>query len=187
MFSVRKRHTYHANNGQSMAVAKRHRSMHSIWSARLNQRLGQSETARHQWVLPWQSEAGMGTMAATCERETTSRRWPWYIPPIRHLPQRVHQSISPSKYTQLTSLWHKPTELAHSFLFCSCVCFCLCGPFNCISFHKFSRQLSAFSLCCSGLISSLLVLSSVYLFMKVSFSPDIIPSGWLGSKHQLTN
>ena len=23
--------------------------------------------------------------------------------------------------------------------------------------------------------------------MKVSFSPDIIPSGWLGSKHQLTN
>ena len=53
-------------------------------------------------------------------------------------------------------LWHKPTELAHSFLFCSCVCFCLYGPFNCISFHKFSRQLSAFSLCSSGLISALL-------------------------------
>ena len=35
---------------------------------------------------------------------------------------------------------HKPTELAHSFLFCSCVCFYLCGPFNCILFHKFSRQ-----------------------------------------------
>ena len=34
-------------------------------------------------------------------------------------------------------LWHKPAELVHSFLFCSCVCFCLCGPFNCISFHKF--------------------------------------------------
>ena len=32
-----------------------------------------------------------------------------------------------------------------------------------------------------------LVLSTIYLFMKVSFSPDIIPSGWLGSKHQLTN
>ena len=42
---------------------------------------------------------------------------------------------------------HKPTELAHPFLFCSCVCFCLYGPFNCISFRKFSRQLSAFSLC----------------------------------------
>ena len=36
--------------------------------------------------------------------------------------------------------WHKPTELAHSLIFCSCVYFCLYGPFNCISFHKFSRQ-----------------------------------------------
>ena len=26
------------------------------------------------------------------------------------------------------------------FIFCSCVCFSLYGPFNCISFHKFSRQ-----------------------------------------------
>ena len=41
---------------------------------------------------------------------------------------------------------HKPTKLAHSFLFCSCVYFCLCGLFNSISFHKFSRQLFAFSL-----------------------------------------
>ena len=37
-------------------------------------------------------------------------------------------------------------------LLCSCVCFCLYGPFNCIWFHKFSRQLSAFSLCFPGLI-----------------------------------
>ena len=44
------------------------------------------------------------------------------------------------------------TELAHSFLFCFCVCFCLYGPFNCISFHNFSRQLSSLSLCSSGLI-----------------------------------
>ena len=35
-------------------------------------------------------------------------------------------------------LWHKPTELARSFLLCSCVCFCLYVPFNCISFHKVS-------------------------------------------------
>ena len=69
--------------------------------------------------------------------------------------------------------WHKPTELAHSFLFRSCACFCLYGPFNCISFHRFSRQLCAFSLCSSGLISALLVLSTVYLFAKVSFSPDV--------------
>ena len=40
------------------------------------------------------------------------------------------------------------TELAHlkKKKTCSCVCFCLHGPFNCIWFHKFSRQLSAFSL-----------------------------------------
>ena len=28
---------------------------------------------------------------------------------------------------------------------------------------------------------------TIYLFMKVSFSPDIIASGWLGSMHQLIN
>ena len=61
------------------------------------------------------------------------------------------------------------------------------GPFNCISFPEFSWQLSVFSLCFSGLISALLVLSTKYLSTKVSFSPDIIPSGWLGSKHQMTN
>ena len=55
--------------------------------------------------------------------------------------------------------------------------FCLYGPFNCISFHEFSRQLSVFSLFYSGLIYDLLVLSTICLFMKVSFSPDIIPSG----------
>ena len=77
-------------------------------------------------------------------------------------------------------LWHKPTERAHSFL-------CLYGPFNCISFNRFSQQLSAFSLCSLGLISALLVLSSIYLLMKVSLSPDIILCGWLGLKHQLTN
>ena len=53
---------------------------------------------------------------------------------------------------------HEPTKLAHSFLFCSCPYFRLYGPFNCISFHKFSRQLSVFSLCYSDLISALLVL-----------------------------
>ena len=80
---------------------------------------------------------------------------------------------------------HKPTKLAHSFLFCSCVCFCLYGPFSSISFHKFSRQLFAFTFCSFGLNSALLVLSTLFLFMKVSFGPDIIPSGWLGFKRQL--
>ena len=35
------------------------------------------------------------------------------------------------------------------------------GLFNCISFHKFSRHLSVFSLCSSGLISALFVLVSL--------------------------
>ena len=64
---------------------------------------------------------------------------------------------------------HKPTELAQSFFFRSCFCFCLYGPFNCNSFHKFSRQLSAFLLCSSGLI-----LPYWSLFMNVSLGPDII-------------
>ena len=46
-------------------------------------------------------------------------------------------------------------------LFCVCVYFCLYGPLKLIWFHKFSRQLSVFSLCSSGLISVLLVLSSI--------------------------
>ena len=76
-------------------------------------------------------------------------------------------------------------ELAHSFLFYSCVSFSLYGSFNCISFHRFSRQLSAFSVCSSSLNSVLLVLLPIYLLVKVSRSPDIILCGWLGVKHQL--
>ena len=104
-------------------------------------------------------------------------------------------------------LRHKPTELAHSFysvrvsvsdfmtfqlyfilctlpttlrfltLFFWPVSFCLYGPFSCISFHEFSRQLSTFSHCSSGLISALLVLSAIYLLIKVSFIPDKILCG----------
>ena len=70
---------------------------------------------------------------------------------------------------------HEPTELAHSFLFCSCVYFCLYGPFSCISFHQFSRHVLSFS--SSGLISASLVLSTICLFVKVPFSPDIILCG----------
>ena len=84
-------------------------------------------------------------------------------------------------------LWHKPTELAHSCLFCSFFCLCLYGSFNCILFHKFSQQLSALSLCSSGLISAVLVLSTIYLFMKVSPSLNIILCGWLSLQHQPTN
>ena len=53
------------------------------------------------------------------------------------------------------------------------------GPFICISFNKFSRQLSVFSLCSPSLISTLLVLSTLYLFLNVFLNgfgdPAILP------------
>ena len=61
---------------------------------------------------------------------------------------------------------HTPTELAYSFLICSCVYFCFNDHFNCISFHKFCRQLSAFSLFSSSLNSDLLFISIIYLLWK---------------------
>ena len=72
---------------------------------------------------------------------------------------------------------NKPSLPMHSFFkyffYSVFVSLCLCGPFNCISFHKCSRQLPVFSLCSSGLISALLVLSTIYLFKKISLSHDI--------------
>ena len=67
------------------------------------------------------------------------------------------------------------------------VYFCLCDPYSCASSHGLSWQLSTFSLSSSGLISASLVLSTIYLFMKVSLIPDITLCGWLGLKHQFTN
>ena len=56
-------------------------------------------------------------------------------------------------------------------------------------FHSINSpdKISAFSLCSFGLVSALLVLSTICLFMKVSLYPDIILCVWLGLKHQLTN
>ena len=82
---------------------------------------------------------------------------------------------------------NQPSLSTLFFLFCSYVYLCFLWPLNCISLQKFSRQLSAFSLSSSGLISAFLVLSTKYLFTKVSFSPDVILCGWLGLKHQLIN
>ena len=108
------------------------------------------------------------------------REFPWFIQVCRLHPPQTGPHGSPSRGWDVT-------ELVHSSLFCSCVYFCFYGPFNCISFHKFSWQLSAFSFCSPGLISALLALSTIHLFMKVSFSPDVILCGWLGYGHQLTN
>ena len=84
--------------------------------------------------------------------------------------------------------WHKPTNLACQLLsvFC-CVYFCLYGPFNCISFRKLSKERSALSLCSFFRSYFCFIGPFIYTFLyKVSFSSDIIPCGWLGSKHHLT-
>ena len=82
-------------------------------------------------------------------------------------------------------LKHKSTELAHSFFFkfCSCVYFSLFA-LSTVFLSINSPDKSPFSHSVLPILSlALLVLSTVCLLMKVSFSPDIIPSGWLGSKH----
>ena len=69
----------------------------------------------------------------------------------------VWHPTDPTSWSHGITWWgccqrQKPTKLARSFLFCSCVYFCFCGPYNCTLFHKLFRQLSGFSLCSSGLI-----------------------------------
>ena len=78
--------------------------------------------------------------------------------------------------------WHKPTELAHSFLFRSCVCFYL---YVLSTVFHFIHSPGNFPLshCSSGLIFALLVPSTIHLFMKVSLNPYIVLCGWLGLKH----
>ena len=66
---------------------------------------------------------------------------------VHNFPRLVSPTGSPSRGGDVTIyIRFKPTELAHPFLFCSRVYFCLHCPFNCILFHKFSQQLSVFSL-----------------------------------------
>ena len=73
-------------------------------------------------------------------------------------------------------VWHKAVDFARSFLFYSCVYFCLYGPFNCSSCHHFSQQLSFFWLFFRSYLRLIGPFNFISL-MKVSFSPDIIPSG----------
>ena len=58
-------------------------------------------------------------------------------------------------------------SLPTPFYYAVRVSFCLYGPFNCILFHKFSQQLSAFSFCSSGLIS-INPFNYICFFLKVS-------------------
>ena len=78
------------------------------------------------------------------------------------------------------------SELTHSFL----SVLVSVSIFMALStlFHSInSPNNSVLSLCSAGLISALLLLSTVYFFMKVFFSPDVILCGCLGLENQLTN
>ena len=101
--------------------------------------------------------------------------------------------------SQVPDLDVKQPSLSTLFILFLCLFFCCCcchyGPFNCISFHKFFQQRSTFLLCSSGFISALLVLSTTYMYLKVSLALTTMAQGtdtwtnlcaWLGLKHLLT-
>ena len=71
-------------------------------------------------------------------------------------------------------LRHWPAKLAHSVLFCSCVCLCFYGPFNCISFHTFSRQLCFLTLFFRPYLCLIGCFKYYISLWKSSFNPDII-------------
>ena len=121
--------------------------------------------------------------ASACHSEHDTRRLCWPLFQCQHhtaIGCNQASTCRPSPRAPLHVLGMlrlMPTELVHSFLFRSYVSFCLYGPFNCISFLTLSRKLSAFSLCSSGLISALLIPSTIYLFMKISLSPYTVLCG----------
>ena len=106
----------------------------------------------------------------------------WFtVEDIKHFLQSfcfLVPATSPSRGEDVTVDYLNINQQSLPTLFILFLClFLLYGPFNCILFHKFSQQLPAFPLCSSCLISALLVLSTIYFFMKVSLSPDIILCG----------
>ena len=116
----------------------------------------------------------------------------------RHIPRYTFMSLSNKPpcilLRGLSFMWWgccglcKPTELAHSVLLFLCLFMSIIMALSTV-FHSINSpwQLSAFSLCSSRLISTLLVLSTVYICVKLSFSPDTILCGWLGLQHQLND
>ena len=131
---------------------------------------------RWHWMLKPRHQGGCSTLPQVSQRKRTTSVSSWWG--LWRFSCCYSVSESPNGLT--FTWWACGACPLLFFLFCSCVCFCLYGHFNCISFQKFSRQLSAFSLCSSALPAVLLVFSTIHLFMKVSLSPDIILRGWLG-------
>ena len=140
-----------------------------------------------EWMKICISRLTISIKNNVCSQRRVQIIHPSFSPPLPSLLPEVPTG-PPSHGGDVTVyVRHKPTELAHSFLFCSCVYFSLYGPFNCTSFHKFSRQLSAFSLCSSGLIFSLLVLSTLSIYLYESLFQLWYNPLWLTGLKALTD
>ena len=84
-------------------------------------------------------------------------------------------------------VWHKPTELAHSFFYSVLVSISVYMAFS-VVFHSItSPDNSPFSHSVLPVLSLPYWSFQLHTSLRVSFSPDIIHSGWRGTKHQLTN
>ena len=75
----------------------------------------------------------------------------------------------------------KPTELAYSFLYCSCVYFCLTALSTVFHFINFPDHCPFFTLFFRSCLSPMDPFNYMSLY-KVSLSPDLIPSGLTGLK-----
>ena len=125
-------------------------------------------------TLPYVSLSSWNAFSHSCCHYPFLQRV-WITPTSLSLARALSLPSPRAHIHVVKMLWFiQPTELAYTYLFCSRVCFCSYGPFNYISFHKFSRQLSTFSHCFTGVISALLVRSTIHLFMKVSLRTHMI-------------
>ena len=116
-----------------------------------NIQLQSSQLAEPLWTDPGlNSGISVRELISTLKKKTQEKSH-------HHHRHRLHRSIhvsvwsfipagSPSRDGDVTVCVKdiNQSSLPHSFLFCSCVYFRLYGPFNCISFRKFSQQLSVF-------------------------------------------
>ena len=105
----------------------------------------------------WQPRANQ---VAVCVQHTVlwqcCRSVPWFSPPHLPLSEPRVPAGSPSWGGDVVQ-----PSLSTPFIFSAYINFCLYVPFNCVSFHESSQQLSIFSLCSTGLISALSDLSTI--------------------------
>ena len=157
-----------------------------VWSASTDEKTSVASTCRRKdkcgqylptkrqvWSVPVDEKTSVASIYGredTCGQYPPTRRQVWPVYYTEALSSAIAYIFPVAGYVFDINQLSLPTPL-YSVLV---PVFVFHGSFNCISFHKFSRQLPAFSLCSFGFTSVLLVHSTIYLFLKVSLSPDII-------------